>query len=461
MKAIIAAIVFGRLARAAKLDAAATISEQISFDEGVALERRLTPDTTAGCGPCDGVLELALVTDSYPAETSWSLALDESAPDNCEDASATSGGYADANFDYGAVVIATQICPGQAYTFELADSFGDGICCGYGSGSFSLSLNGVVLASGGDFGSSWETTSSPPTTTSAHGETTSTEARETTSLLRTGPTHPQAIKAMSSREARETTSLLCTGPILPFMEAEEKIHSSAGWAATRLQLKTASSEVRETTSYTKAASIPRYTEARALIRSSPTVSVQFSLGATAATRLRRLLTRTGIAHYCPETMETTRSSRAATAAYYKGAREATSSSSRATPTFSTEKAEMIRSPSSPATTTTSTSASPASIPKTIAAFLDLFFVGRPGHGHLLRSRRENARLEDGRQRQHHQARLHAAHRRPLRRRGRPRPRRRRRRPQAPRPRRGGDVDAAAGHGGPARGLRGAKSRAKR
>ena len=118
-----------------------------------------------------------------------------------------------------------------------------------------------------------------------------------------------------------------------------------------------------------------------------------------------------------------------------------------------------RSPSSPATATPSTSASPASIPKTIAAFLDMFFVGRHRHGHLLPAGREHARLRDGRQRQLRQSILHAAHRRPLRRRGRPRPRPRRRRPQAPRPRRGGDVDAAARHGGPARGLRGAKSRA--
>ena len=90
----------------------------------------------------------------------------------------------------------------------------------------------------------------------------------------------------------------------------------------------------------------------------------------------------------------------------------------------------------------------------------MFFVGRRRHGHLLPAGREHGRHQGrGRQRQHRQSILHAAHRRPLRRRGRPRPRPRRRRPQAPRPRRGGDVDAAARHGGPARGLRGAKSRA--
>ena len=90
----------------------------------------------------------------------------------------------------------------------------------------------------------------------------------------------------------------------------------------------------------------------------------------------------------------------------------------------------------------------------------MFFVGRRRDGHLLPAGREHGRHQgQGQKRQRDQRLLHAAHRRPLRRRGRPRPRPRRRRPQAPRPRRGGDVDAAARRGGPARGLRGAKSRA--
>jgi len=37
------------------------------------------------------------------------------------------------------------------------DSFGDGICCGFGNGSYSLTVAGTVVASGGDFGST-ETT---------------------------------------------------------------------------------------------------------------------------------------------------------------------------------------------------------------------------------------------------------------------------------------------------------------
>merc|ERR1712156_1237863 len=40
------------------------------------------------------------------------------------------------------------------YTFEITDSYGDGICCSYGQGSFSVKLDGAEILSGGSFGSS-------------------------------------------------------------------------------------------------------------------------------------------------------------------------------------------------------------------------------------------------------------------------------------------------------------------
>ena len=42
-------------------------------------------------------------------------------------------------------------CSGIYYNFTITDSFGDGICCSYGEGSYSVSVDGVVVASGGDF----------------------------------------------------------------------------------------------------------------------------------------------------------------------------------------------------------------------------------------------------------------------------------------------------------------------
>ena len=38
-----------------------------------------------------------------------------------------------------------------SFTFTIFDSVGDGICCGYGSGSYRLSIGTIVIASGGEF----------------------------------------------------------------------------------------------------------------------------------------------------------------------------------------------------------------------------------------------------------------------------------------------------------------------
>ena len=39
------------------------------------------------------------------------------------------------------------------YEFRIEDTFGDRMCCGYGNGSYSLTLDGESIQSGGEFGS--------------------------------------------------------------------------------------------------------------------------------------------------------------------------------------------------------------------------------------------------------------------------------------------------------------------
>jgi lysyl endopeptidase len=42
--------------------------------------------------------------------------------------------------------------PKGCYVFNMTDTSGDGICCGYGAGSYSLEVDGVSLVSeGGEF----------------------------------------------------------------------------------------------------------------------------------------------------------------------------------------------------------------------------------------------------------------------------------------------------------------------
>ena len=79
--------------------------------------------------------------DNYPSEISWNLVND------------AGGVVASGNYN-GTELCTTDGC----YTFTMFDSFGDGICCNYGQGSYSVTDgNGLVLASGGDYNSSEST----------------------------------------------------------------------------------------------------------------------------------------------------------------------------------------------------------------------------------------------------------------------------------------------------------------
>merc|ERR1712039_236381 len=55
-----------------------------------------------------------------------------------------------------------------SYTFTITDAYGDGICCTYGNGGYSVKVNDKEVASGGQFGSeetkTFDVGASPPTT---------------------------------------------------------------------------------------------------------------------------------------------------------------------------------------------------------------------------------------------------------------------------------------------------------
>lgn len=92
-------------------------------------------------------VNLTLTFDNYPEETSWTI----------KDANGTtvaSGGTYGSEPD-GSTKIETACLSDGCYTFTITDSYGDGICCSYGNGSYSLTdANGTVLASGSSFSSS-------------------------------------------------------------------------------------------------------------------------------------------------------------------------------------------------------------------------------------------------------------------------------------------------------------------
>jgi len=89
----------------------------------------------------DNPTVVTIRTDNYPGETTWLLK-------NESGATVASGGpYASRNTSY-----TKEVClPDGCYTFDISDSYGDGICCAYGNGAYSVNINGTDVVSGGKF----------------------------------------------------------------------------------------------------------------------------------------------------------------------------------------------------------------------------------------------------------------------------------------------------------------------
>ncbi|MEW7290914.1 fibronectin type III domain-containing protein [Aquimarina sp. 2304DJ70-9] len=96
-------------------------------------------------GDCaSGDLTLSITFDNYPQETSWAVT----------DSTGTvvaSESYSTANPDGSTVNETISGLANGNYTFTISDSFGDGICCGFGNGSYALSSSAGTIVSGGEF----------------------------------------------------------------------------------------------------------------------------------------------------------------------------------------------------------------------------------------------------------------------------------------------------------------------
>jgi hypothetical protein len=115
--------------------------------------------------PCNTAdLTLSITLDNYPEETSWSIT-------NASNTIVASGGTY-GNLPDGATVTENINLSGGNYTFTINDTYGDGICCQYGTGSYTLTdSDGAIIASGGAFGSSESTgfCTDPPAATCNDG----------------------------------------------------------------------------------------------------------------------------------------------------------------------------------------------------------------------------------------------------------------------------------------------------
>lgn len=97
-----------------------------------------TPSPTI-CTGDDVTVELT--TDTFPWETTWSVITKNEGRLVMQN---------DLLFSEQTHITTNCLNPG-CYIFEIRDSFGDGICCSYGRGSFSVTQAGIELFAGGEF----------------------------------------------------------------------------------------------------------------------------------------------------------------------------------------------------------------------------------------------------------------------------------------------------------------------
>ncbi len=101
---------------------------------------------SSGPGCTTNSAALTIVLDNYPEETSWNIK-------NSSNTIVASGGTYGSSPD-GSTITVPLCLPSGCYTLTMLDSYGDGICCSYGNGSYSLknNANNAILASGGQYG---------------------------------------------------------------------------------------------------------------------------------------------------------------------------------------------------------------------------------------------------------------------------------------------------------------------
>lgn len=91
-------------------------------------------------------VKVVLTTDNYASETTWQL------KDKFGNILMSNGVLTNSTTSTSTICVASSGC----LTFSISDSFGDGICCGYGNGSFQIYVNNVLQTSNnGQFGGSY------------------------------------------------------------------------------------------------------------------------------------------------------------------------------------------------------------------------------------------------------------------------------------------------------------------
>ena len=87
------------------------------------------------CDPCPEActtneITISITLDNYPEETSWDI-------QNANNVVVASGGTY-GNMPDGSTLNIDECLADGCYDFTIYDTYGDGICCGYGNGSYTV-----------------------------------------------------------------------------------------------------------------------------------------------------------------------------------------------------------------------------------------------------------------------------------------------------------------------------------
>ena len=99
----------------------------------------------AQCDAGQSQVVVEILTDNYPGEITWTLS-------DANGQLLSGGPYGSSGTTYTDSVCIAGADEFPCLQFVINDSYGDGICCGYGQGAYTLFLDGVAVATGGDYG---------------------------------------------------------------------------------------------------------------------------------------------------------------------------------------------------------------------------------------------------------------------------------------------------------------------
>lgn len=182
----------------------------------------------SACDPCPCYttnLNLSITLDNYPQETSWVVT-------DASGNTVQSGGTYGSQPDGATLNIDFTLTEGN-FAFTIFDSYGDGICCSYGQGSYTLADDtGAVIASGGAFGSSATTPFCIEGTTAACDD--GLQNGQETGIDCGGPDCPACPTCDDGVQNGQETGVDCGGPDCPDCEliCSEPINLSVNFVTT-------------------------------------------------------------------------------------------------------------------------------------------------------------------------------------------------------------------------------------